>query len=344
MTLRLNGDSSGFTEIKAADAAGDNSIKLPAANGSANQLLQNGGTAGELQYTSNVFVDSSGRLLVGRSSTSSVLTSGIELSAAGTGIDQPSYQVFSYPGIASGSNTGYLQFYRSGSGTVGTNTLLSNQARLGMVRFSGADGTDYRAGAEIYADTAGTPGADVMPTRLVFATNSGSVSPTERIEIGSNGALKLLSGCPGIDFSGIQTASPLTTSETLDYYEEGTWTPIPRGASVSGTYTPQYENARYVRIGRMVHIEVYAAWTGHTGSGGLQIHGLPFTVNNQSIYGGPAINYWTQITLPSGASPHALFVNNGNHIYFYQQLAGAAAIISMTSSGSIIMAGAYSVA
>ena len=47
MTLRLNGDNSGFTEIKAADTAGDNSIKLPAGNGSANRMLQNGGTAGD---------------------------------------------------------------------------------------------------------------------------------------------------------------------------------------------------------------------------------------------------------------------------------------------------------
>ena len=67
MTLRLNGDSSGFTEIKAPNAAGDNSITLPTSNGGANQLLQNGGTAGELQYTSaagGVVYDSSGRLLV----------------------------------------------------------------------------------------------------------------------------------------------------------------------------------------------------------------------------------------------------------------------------------------
>ena len=50
MTLRLNGSSSGHTEIKAPAAAGDNTITLPTSNGSANQYLANGSTAGELTY------------------------------------------------------------------------------------------------------------------------------------------------------------------------------------------------------------------------------------------------------------------------------------------------------
>ena len=39
MTLRLNGSSSGFTEINAPAAAGSNTITLPTSNGSANQYL-----------------------------------------------------------------------------------------------------------------------------------------------------------------------------------------------------------------------------------------------------------------------------------------------------------------
>ena len=50
MTLRLNGTSSGFTEIDAPAAAGSNKITLPTSNGSANQYLANGSTAGELTY------------------------------------------------------------------------------------------------------------------------------------------------------------------------------------------------------------------------------------------------------------------------------------------------------
>tara|TARA_A100001201_G_scaffold57629_3_gene55594 strand:+ start:178 stop:840 length:663 start_codon:yes stop_codon:yes gene_type:complete len=50
MTLRLNGSSSGFTEINAPAAAGSNTLVLPTSNGSANQYLKNGSTAGTLEF------------------------------------------------------------------------------------------------------------------------------------------------------------------------------------------------------------------------------------------------------------------------------------------------------
>ena len=50
MTLRLNGSSSGFTEIDAPAAAGSNTLTLPTSNGSANQYLKNGSTAGTLEF------------------------------------------------------------------------------------------------------------------------------------------------------------------------------------------------------------------------------------------------------------------------------------------------------
>ena len=53
MTLRLNGSSSGFTEINAPAAAGSNTITLPTSNGSANQTLKNGSTAGTLEFVTH---------------------------------------------------------------------------------------------------------------------------------------------------------------------------------------------------------------------------------------------------------------------------------------------------
>ena len=54
MTLRLNGSSSGYTEIDAPAAAGSNTFVLPTSNGSAEQFLKNSGTAGELEFSSMV--------------------------------------------------------------------------------------------------------------------------------------------------------------------------------------------------------------------------------------------------------------------------------------------------
>ena len=50
MTLRLNGSTSGYTEIDAPAVAGSNTLTLPTGAGSANQLLKNGSTAGSLAF------------------------------------------------------------------------------------------------------------------------------------------------------------------------------------------------------------------------------------------------------------------------------------------------------
>jgi hypothetical protein len=54
MTLRLNGSTSGYTEIDAPAVAGSNTITLPTGAGSANQFLKNGATAGSLGWSSMV--------------------------------------------------------------------------------------------------------------------------------------------------------------------------------------------------------------------------------------------------------------------------------------------------
>jgi len=62
LTLRLNGSTSGYTEIDApAAVAGSNTITLPTGAGSANQLLKNGATAGSLAF-GTATEDASGNL------------------------------------------------------------------------------------------------------------------------------------------------------------------------------------------------------------------------------------------------------------------------------------------
>ena len=77
----------------------------------------------------------------------------------------------------------------------------------------------------------------------------------------------------GIDFSN-QTPTSATgasnTSEVLDHYEEGTWTPVCSGSSGStGVYT---------RIGRIVNLNGYITSTNNTGTSSVPITGLPFPV------------------------------------------------------------------
>lgn len=83
----------------------------------------------------------------------------------------------------------------------------------------------------------------------------------------------------GIDFSANTNAAGMT-SEVLTWYEEGTWTPTIAGQITAGTGTYTTQVGRYTRIGRVVYVSLNLAWSAHTGTGDMQVNGLPFTVNS----------------------------------------------------------------
>lgn len=84
----------------------------------------------------------------------------------------------------------------------------------------------------------------------------------------------------GIDFSANTHAAGMT-SELLNWYEEGTWTPqISSGATDA---TMGADNAgRYTRIGRVVFIHAFVQTSSVAGIGGgeIQIKNLPFAPNS----------------------------------------------------------------
>lgn len=69
----------------------------------------------------------------------------------------------------------------------------------------------------------------------------------------------------------------------LDWYQEGTFTPvvIGTGAAGAGTYITQV--GRYTRIGNVVYISITIAWSAHTGTADMQISGLPFTAGPNGL-------------------------------------------------------------
>jgi hypothetical protein len=82
-----------------------------------------------------------------------------------------------------------------------------------------------------------------------------------------------------VAFPATQVAS--TDPNTLDDYEEGTWTPVltfGTPGNLSVTYSTQ--TGYYVKVGRVVHVwgTIFtSAFTHTTASGNMQITGLPFT-------------------------------------------------------------------
>ena len=54
MPVRLNGSTSGYTELSAPAVAGNNSIALPTGNGSTYQIVRNSDTAGSLEFADKI--------------------------------------------------------------------------------------------------------------------------------------------------------------------------------------------------------------------------------------------------------------------------------------------------
>jgi hypothetical protein len=112
---------------------------------------------------------------------------------------------------------------------------------------------------------------------LTIKSNSGgiifNVSSVQVATIDSTG-LRLVSG-KGINFNATSNTSGVT-SELLDDYEEGTWTPQMGGSNASKNH------ANYVKIGRFVHLDFDI--TNNSGSAHTSITNLPFTAVEYSAW------------------------------------------------------------
>ena len=130
------------------------------------------------------------------------------------------------------------------------------------------------SGAIYFGDTASTNRGVVLydhgQDSLQFYT-AGS----EKMRILSDGTIRLASGCPGIDFSQTQTNASGMSSETLDSYEEGTWTPSIGG----GTGSLNSDSwGRYTKIGRRVHLNCFIKISSMDDTNTtFVIAGVPFT-------------------------------------------------------------------
>lgn len=104
----------------------------------------------------------------------------------------------------------------------------------------------------------------------------------------------------GINFADIQTAASGTTSEILDGYEEGTWN-LTLPNAVSATFT-KYGDARYTKIGDIVHAYFNIYINGNTDSENVRAT-LPFVAkNNQTITATEGIGsvFFTTSTIRTG--------------------------------------------
>lgn len=136
----------------------------------------------------SVNLDSSGRLLVGTSSSTTVSSADPALQIVGDNFSTSTILIQRNQNSTGGPGL----LFASSNGTIASPTLVADDDKLGGIRFGGYDGSDFESyGAEIACYVDDTPGAGDMPGRLMFSTTeSGNPSPTERMRIENSGTLR----------------------------------------------------------------------------------------------------------------------------------------------------------
>ena len=158
----------------------------------------------------------------------------------------------------------------------------------------------------------------------------GNVSVTGVIAVG--GATTSTSGS-GISFPSSQSAS--SDANTLDDYEEGSFTPTAIGQASAGTTTYGSQIGDYVKIGRQVTARVNLGISAVTGTGELVIS-LPFVAsseyigsvmtNNLNWIGGTSVVAYTNPT----TATCRLFFSQDDAIWQVQQCTNEAFNIMLT--------------
>lgn len=194
-----------------------------------------------------------------------------------------------YLPLAGGTLTGNLAIGKA------TPALTLNAAAAGqqaLINFLTAGASRWA----FYKDSISESGADAG-SDLVFGSYADAGTFKENVLSMSRagGVVSLLKG--QLKFPA--TANPSSDPNTLDDYEEGTWTPTMTfgGSSTGVTYGTQ--DGRYVKIGSMVWLGIRVTLTNNgSGTGQCVITSLPFTSLNAgaAALGCFMAEYWVGTT------------------------------------------------
>jgi len=332
--------------------------------GSGNFLRGDGSwqTAGANQTPWTGNIDAANYTLSNVSNAGSDWTNGTLTIARGTsGAVRSNLDTYS-----AGTDGGAIQFRHSRHATIGSHTALASGDDLGKIRFMGSGGSAFSIGAVIQAKATETfsTGSSNYGTKLEFYTTDNTTDVNDlRMTMEHNGDVTIATGNvvigtagKGIDFA-TNTQSAVTgtglDSELLDWYEEGTWTPILRDTVSSHAATLSTAVGRYTRIGRLVHIQykITVSGAGNISNQALTIylHGLPFTAQNAvtSLQSSFAVGVTALLAVTAGVSVAGVIEQNGTYITILVN-DGTTGMSNMqfnelTTSGHLSMAGSYTV-
>jgi hypothetical protein len=223
---------------------------------------------------------------------------------------------------------GFLNVYRNGV-LLGTADYTASNGTT-VVLASAASAGDLVVTESFYVSsvlnaipgTAGSVGTSylvdgsVTPAKL--STGGPSWDTSSNLTV--NGLLNISAATAGqIQFPATQNAS--ANANTLDDYEEGTWTPDLKNASSSSTFASK--TGRYTKIGRLVYAS-FVMDAGNTGTAGsdVTLSGLPFAFGGTSNV--PTLVAFTANGISSATGCYMSRTANGATTVVVREAAGSA--------------------
>jgi len=196
----------------------------------------------------------------------------------------------------SGDGGGYSSFYLTQ-----TSTTSGRKAFMRLRTESSAGGSaDPEISFETNGGTSWQVGIDNSQSDRFVICNTGDIGYQDKLRLNTEAAgsdvivvagnLVIGTAGKGIDFSATANSSGSMSSELLDDYEEGTFTPTISSSSF------QSRTGRYVKIGKMVHITIKVHIDTHAGST-TAITGLPFTSANIGVLTPITVGYFSSLAL-----------------------------------------------
>jgi hypothetical protein len=144
---------------------------------------------------------------------------------------------------------------------------------------------------------------------------NGTVKAIQELIISAGGGEVARFTSGGLAIGGTGAAN------TLDDYEEGTWTPqlVSTGSYSGQAYTTQ--QGFYTKVGRAVTVTCLVTYSNKGTLGGdfMKIIGLPFTPTASITYQVAATQAISHTISPSGASPSAAVYANNAFAYLFNQ-------------------------
>jgi hypothetical protein len=259
-TLVLAGTTSGTTTVTATAVAGTTTLTLPAATDTlvgkattdtltnktlTSPTISSPTITGTLSATGNVTTTQS---------TNGVLYFATANANAGGSADNQ---------LIAGNGTNNAIVSMKGTGFTTSGIFTANNAYFGGTGTSTTNLYSTNGNVNIY------PSSTLVGA---FSSTGLAVTGLTDISAATSGQIK---------FPATQNAS--SNANTLDDYEEGTWTPAGLLGS-AGTSSTSSVVATYTKVGRLVSVACSFNFTLGTGSGNFSVTGLPFAANSALVY------------------------------------------------------------